>query len=115
MCLHKEIREFILSITGKKYTCIHIPSRENIVFQSTFKHSYCRNDLKQLDNTDLNELAKTLPTIAKSSKSANSIKKYSFAFNKFKSCCTNLMCVLCLNKFYLNKIPMMGKYYHTLS
>jgi hypothetical protein len=51
---------------------------------SRFKNSYW-NDLKQLDNTDLNELAKTLPTIAKSSKSANSIKKYSFAFNKFKS------------------------------
>jgi hypothetical protein len=32
MCLHKEIREFILPITGKNYTCIHIPSRENIVF-----------------------------------------------------------------------------------
>ena len=32
MCFHKEIREFILPITGKKYTCIHIPSRENIVF-----------------------------------------------------------------------------------
>lgn len=45
--------------------------------------------MKQLDNTDLNELAKTLPTIAKSSKSANSIKKYSIAFNKFKSWCTN--------------------------
>jgi site-specific recombinase XerD len=45
--------------------------------------------LKQLNNTDLNELAKKLPTIAKSSKSENSIKKYSFAFNKFKSWCTN--------------------------
>ena len=64
------------------------------VFQSRFKNSYW-NDLKQLDNTDLNELAKTLPTIAKSSKSANSIKKYSFAFNKFKSWCTNYnLCAL---------------------
>ena len=45
--------------------------------------------MKQLNNTDLNELAKKLPTIAKSSKSENSIKKYSFAFNKFKSWCTN--------------------------
>ena len=51
--------------------------------------------MKQLDNTDLNELAKTLPTIAKSSKSANSIKKYSFVFNKFKSWCTNYnLCAL---------------------
>jgi hypothetical protein len=51
--------------------------------------------LKQLDDTDLKELAKTLPTIAKSSKSANSIKKYSFAFNKFKSWCTNYnLCAL---------------------
>jgi hypothetical protein len=32
MCLHKEIQEFILPITGKNYTCIHIPSRENILF-----------------------------------------------------------------------------------
>ena len=48
--------------------------------------------MKQLDDTDLKELAKTLPTIAKSSKSVNSIKKYSFAFNKFKSwwTCYNL-------------------------
>jgi hypothetical protein len=56
-------------------------------------------DWKQLDNTDLNELAKTLPTIAKSSKSANSIKKYSFAFNKFKSWCTNYnLCACFLSK-----------------
>jgi hypothetical protein len=54
------------------------------MFPFRFKNYYW-NDLKQLDNTDLNELAKKLPTIAKSSKSANSIKKYSFAFNKFKS------------------------------
>jgi hypothetical protein len=44
------------------------------IFQSRFKNSYW-NDLKQLNNTDLNEVAEKLPTIAKSSKSANSIKK----------------------------------------
>ena len=38
--------------------------------QSRFKNSYW-SDLKQLENTDLNEFAKKLPTIAKSSKSAN--------------------------------------------
>jgi hypothetical protein len=53
---------------------------------SRFKHSYW-NDLKQL--------AKQLPTIANSSKSENSIKKYSFAFSKFKSWCTNYnLCAL---------------------
>ena len=70
------------------------------VFQSRFKNSYW-NDLKQLDNTDLNELAKTLPTIAKSSKSANSIKKYSFVFNNLNHGVQITICVLCLLQLQL--------------
>jgi hypothetical protein len=106
---------FIFIPSRKMIIIIHIPSRESIrfichlsfsvslyvvfVFQSRFKNSYW-NDLKQLDYTDLNELAKKLPIIAKSSKSANSIKKYLFTFNKFRKIVFNRSEVI--GSFFLN-------------
>ena len=40
MCLHKEIREFVLPITGKNYTCIHIPSQEKVFYLYPITENY---------------------------------------------------------------------------
>jgi hypothetical protein len=57
--------------------------------------------LKQLDNTDLKELAKTLPTIAKSSKSANSIKNILSLSTNLNHGVQVTICVLCLLQLQL--------------
>jgi hypothetical protein len=57
--------------------------------------------LKQLDNTDLKELAKTLPTIAKSSKSANSIKNILSLSTNLNHGVQVKICVLCLLQLQL--------------